>query len=247
MAVKLEPGCIIEDADLSGVDFAEIDHAGATLTQCILRDVQFTGTCLQDARLTQVRLIRCRFANVDMRDAIFEDCSFIDDAGHTGAQFAFSRLDQARFRRCELSFAKIDRSTLFGVEFDACNMRGAEFHKADFSRTFGRKLVKTAATLRGCNLEFADLNGVRMPDCELSNSNFREAVLFDSDLEGADLRGSDLVLALTAGAKFARADLRGADVADLNLRELATLEGMIVSAGQQPHLLAAMGLDVYPD
>lgn len=88
---------------------------------------------------------------------------------------------------------------------------------------------------------------MRMPDCELSNPNFREAVLFDSDLEGADLRGSDLVLALTAGAKFARADLRGADVADLNLRELATPGGMIVSADQQPQLLAAMGLDVYPD
>lgn len=247
MAMKLEPGCMIENADLSGVDFAEIDLAGATLTQCVLRDVQLTGTCLQDARLTEVRLIRCRFANVDMRDAIFEGCSFIDDAGHTGAQFVFSRLDQTRFRRCDLSFAKIDRSTLFGIEFDACNMRGAELHKADFSRAFGRKLVKTAAAFRGCNLEFADLNGVRMPDCELSNSNLREAVLFDSDLEGADLRGSDLVLALTAGAKFARADLRGADVADLNLRELATLDGMIVSAGQQPHLLAAMGLDVYPD
>lgn len=245
--MKLKPGCVIENADLSGLDFAEIDMAGATLSKCVLRDVQLTGSCLQDARFAEVRLIRCRFANVDMRDAIFEDCSFIDDAGHTGTQFAFSRLDQARFRRCDLSFAKIDRSTLFGVEFDACNMRGAEFHKADFSRTFGRKLVKTAARMRGCNLEFADLNGVRMPDCDLSNSSFREAVLFDSDLEGADLRGSDLVLALTAGAKFARADLRGADVTDLNLRELATLEGLIVSADQQTHLLAAMGLEVYPD
>lgn len=222
--MKLEPGCTIANADLSGLDFAEIDLAGATLTKCVLRDVQFTGSCLQDVRFAGVHLIRCRFANVDMRDALFEDCSFIDDAGHIGAQFAFSRLDQSRFRRCDLSFAKIDRSTLFGIEFEGCNMRGAEFHKADFSRTFGRKLVKTAAALRGCNLEFADLNGIRMPDCDLSNSCFREAVLFDSDLEGADLRGSDLVLALTAGAKFARADLRGADVTGLNLREVATLE-----------------------
>lgn len=229
---------------MSGCDFADADIAGAVLTGCVMRDVQFTGTCLQDARLTGCRLIRSRFANVDMRDAVFENCSFIDDEGHVGAQFAFSRLEQTRFDRCDLSFAKYDRSALFAIELDACNMRGAAFHKADFGRSFGRTLVKTAATMRGCNLEFADLNGVRMPDCDLSGSNFREAVLFDADLEGADLRGCDFVLALTAGAKLARADVRGADLAGLNLRELASLEGMIVSADQQPHLLAAMGLEV---
>jgi len=242
--VKLEPNCIAKDADLSDHDFADADLAGAVLTDCVMRDVQFTGTCLQDARLTRCRLIRCRFANADLRDAIFDNCSFIDDEGHVGAQFAFSRIEQTRFNRCDLSFAKFDRSTLFGVEIEACNLRGAVFDKADFSRTFGRTLVKTAATMRSCNFEFADLNGVRMPDCDLSGSSFREAVLFDANLEGADLRGSDLVLALTAGARLARADVRGAELAGLNLRELASLEGMIVSADQQPHLLAAMGLDV---
>ena len=85
-----------------------------------------------------------------------------------------------------------------------------------------------------------------MPGCDLSGSNFREAVLFDADLEGADLRGADLVQALTAGAKLARADLREADVAGLNLKELASLDGLIISADQQPHLLAAMGLEIYP-
>lgn len=244
MTVKLEPNCIIQDADLSDHDFADADLAGAALTDCVMRDVQFTGTCLQDARLTRCRLIRCRFANADLRDAIFENCSFIDDIAHAGAQFAFSRLEQTRFNRCDLSFAKFDRSALFGVEMDACNMRGAAFDKADFSRTFGRTLVKTMATMRGCNLEFADLNGARMPDCDLSGSNFREAVLFDANLEGADLRGCDFVLALTAGAKLARTDFRGAELAGLNLRELASLEGMIVSPDQQPHLLAAMGLDL---
>lgn len=245
--MKLEPACIIDDTDLSDHVFSDADLAGAKLTACVMRDVQFSGTCLQDARFDGCRFVRCRFANVDLRDAVFENCSFGDDSGHIGTQFAFSRIEQARFDRCDLSFAKFDRSSLFGIEFTACNLRGAVFHKADFFCAFSRKLVKSALKMRSCNLEFADLNDARMPGGDLTGSNFREAILFDADLEDADLRGCDLVQALISGAKLARADLRGADVSGLNLKELATIEGMIVSADQQYPLLSAMGLDVYAE
>lgn len=247
MTIALEPGCTITGVDISEGLFAEADLAGARFTDCTLRDVQLSGTCLQDARFINCRLIRCRFANADLRDALFEGCNFGDEAGHEGVQFAFSQLDQARFLRSDLSFARFDHSSLFGVEADACNLRGAIFHKADFSRAFGRKLVKTAATIRGCNLEIADLTDARLAGADLAGSNFREALLLDADLEGADLRGCDFVQALTHGAKFARADVRDADLAGLCLRELASMDGMIISADQQFPLLAAMGLEIYAD
>ena len=98
----------------------------------------------------------------------------------------------------------------------------------------------------GLNLELADLAELRMPDCDLNNSRFREAVLFDADFEGADLRGCDFVQALTAGAKFARADMRGADLSGMSLVELGSFARMMVSADQQYPLLAALGVDVFP-
>ena len=67
----------------------------------------------------------------------------------------------------------------------------------------------------------------------------------DADLEGADLRECDLFQALTAGAKLARTDLRGAEVSGLNLVELGSVAAMKVAADQQYRLLTALGLDVY--
>ena len=244
--MKLEPGTILNGTDLSDVDFSELDLSGATFDACTIVDANVSGTCFEGARFSKCSMIRSRFANVDFRDAIFEDCSFADDQGHIGAQFAFSRVEEARFYRCDLSFAKFERSELYGVEIETCNLRGAVFKKVDFARAFGSKVVKWAGAIKGCNLELADLAELRMPDCDLNNSRFREAVLFDADFEGADLRGCDFVQALTAGAKFARADMRGADLSGMSLVELGSFARMMVSADQQYLLLAALGVDVFP-
>lgn len=245
--MKLETGGLVRGEDLSGADFSDADLAGIRFERCVLRDAHLIGTCLQDARFRDCRIVRCRFANVDLRDAMFENCAFGDDAGHVGAQFVFSQLDQVMFDRCDLSFAGIERSTLYGAEFRNSNLRGAAFHKADFSRALGRRLVKWAGVIAGCNLELADLTELRMPGCDLRDSILREAVLFDADLEGANLTNCDLTRAQMAGAKLARADLRGSDVAGMNLRELGSIDWMMVSADQQYPLLFALGIDVRAD
>lgn len=245
--MNLASGAALEGEDLSDVDFTDRDLTDLVLTDCVVRDAQFQGTILQGARFTRCRLMRCRFARADLREAVFEDCVFADDDGHVGVQFAFSRLEEVRLARCDLSFAKVDRSSLYGAELDGCNLRGAAFLKADFGRAFGRSVVRTAAVFRGCNLELADMAELRAPECEFAGSSFREAVLVDADLEGADLRGCDLFQALTAGAKLARADLRGAEVSGLNLLELGSVDGLKVDVDQQYRLLTALGIEVYAE
>ena len=178
---------------------------------------------------------------------MFEDCNFADEDGHVGVQFAFGRLDEARIRKCDLSFARFERLSAYGLELETCNLRGATFVRADFSRAFGRSVVQYSGAMRGCNLELADLTQLRLPKGDLNRSNFREAVLVDADLEGADLRECDLFQALTVGAKLAGADLRGAEVSGLNLTELATLQGMKITVDQQYRLLNAMGVDVHAE
>ncbi|MDH4745181.1 pentapeptide repeat-containing protein [Sphingomonas sp. CBMAI 2297] len=245
--MAIEAGGVAHGEDLSAGEFGDADLAGARFENCVLRVVQLTGTCLQDARFRDCRIIRCRFANADLRDARFENCSFADDAGHAGVQFAFSQLDQVAFERCDLSFARIERSSLHAGALRGCNLRGAVFHKVDFGHALGRRLVKWAGVIADCNLELADLSELRMPDCTLTGSRLREALLFDAELEGADLRGCDFTNAQLAGAKLARADLRGGELAGMVLRELGSVEGMMVSADQQFALLTALGLDVHPD
>jgi fluoroquinolone resistance protein len=124
---------------------------------------------------------------------------------------------------------------------------GARFHRADFSRAFGPKVIRTAASFAGCSCELTDLSDARLPGCDLSGVSFREADLTGADLEGCDLSKADLFQALTAGAKLAQADLRGAEVSGLDLRALGSLAGMKVTLAQQYALLTAMGLDVYAE
>jgi fluoroquinolone resistance protein len=235
----------VSGANLSGFDWADADLAEAAFVDCLIEDVQFANTILNGARFTNCRIARCRAAHADLREALFEDCGFADGQTHTGLVVAFSELEQARFRNCDLSFSQFDRSGLHAVEMIDCNLRGARFHRADFSRSFGRNIVRTHASFRDCNLELAEMADIRLPGCDLSHCNLREADLSGADLEGADLRESDLFGTLLSAAKLAGADLRGAEVSGLNLLDLASRIGLKITADQQYRLLTALGVDVH--
>ena len=227
LQAALAKGAPIEDADLSAIDWKDLACDEANFIRC--------------------RFIGCRFAHTDFRGATFEDCIFTDKAASKGSTLAFTELREARLLRCDLSFCHFDRSKLFDIKMDRCNLLGARFDHADFSHTIGRKVVPIKATLHRCNFEIASLAGVRLPQCDLSGSIFREADLTDADLTGAILRDCDLEKCELLRAKLAEADLRGAKIAGLNLLSLATMQGLKVSQDQQWMLLAALGIEVHPD
>ncbi|MBS0411955.1 MAG: pentapeptide repeat-containing protein, partial [Proteobacteria bacterium] len=161
--------------------------------------------------------------------------------------FAFARLDEARFTRCDLTHARFEGADLYAVVMDACNLMGAAFPRASFTRAFGRSVVRAAATLTDCNFELADLSAVRLPACDLSRSRFREADLSRADLEGAQMAVADLFQAIVDEARLAGADLRGAEVSGLDLRRLASYQDLKINPDQQYRLLEALGVDVEPE
>ena len=215
----------VTGARLSAFDWTDADLAEAAFDDCLIEDAQFSNTVLNGARFTNCRIVRCRAAHADLREAVFDNCGFADAETHAGLIIAFSELEQARFVNCDLTLSQFDRSSLHAITLEDCNLRGARFHRADFSRSFGRNIVRTAASFRDCNLELAEMADVRLPGCDLSRCNLREA-----DLGGADLEG---------------ADLRGAEISGLNLLALASREGLKVNADQQYRLLTALGVDVH--
>lgn len=243
----LAAGLAYEDLELSGVDFDERDLSDIKLTRCTLVDVQLSSMMFAGARFTDCKFTRCRFAHADLRETTFIRCRFDDPDSHSGVQIAFSQIDQAVFEACDLSFADIERSSLWAVAFKATNLRGARFHRADFTRTFSGKTAHTAATFARCNLELADLSDAILRTCDLAGSSLREADLTDADLEACDLKNCDFFQALTGEAKLAGADLRGAELSGMDLMTLGSHAGMKVTLSQQQTLLSAMGLDVYAD
>jgi len=125
-----------------------------------------------------------------------------------------------------------------------CNLTGARFSTADFSRALSRKRIETRANFQGCKLDVADLSGAKLPGCSLAGCRLREADLSNADLTDADLTGSDLFQAILDGAKLTGADLRGAEVSGLNLMGAADFIGIKIADDQMFRLLEAMGVDV---
>src|SRR5450432_1680594 len=87
-----------DDADLSDIWFED----------CAITDGAFASTIMRGARLVNCRLARCRFPHADLRETTFEDCVFADPKTQQGASFAFGRLDQSRFARCDLTHARFE-------------------------------------------------------------------------------------------------------------------------------------------
>ena len=243
----IAPGEIVRGERLDDVDWTDADATEAVFEDCEIRGANFGATVLEGARFIRCRLLRCRLARAEARVAVFEDCLFADPSDHTGVAVAFSRLEMARFSRCDLSFAHFDRCEMHAIRLEDCNLRGARFQRVDFTRSQGRRRSPVAATLTRCNFHLADLAEAVLPGCDLAGSRFREADLSRADFEGADLRDCDLFGADTVGAKLAGADLRGAEVSGLDLFALASRAGVKVSLDQQYPLLTALGIDVHVD
>jgi hypothetical protein len=186
-------------------------------------------------------------ADTDLRGAVFEDCALTDADAHAGLVVSFSRLEDARFSRSDLSFARFERSDAYDLRVEDCNLRGARIQQVDFSKSLGRRVLRTSGAFRRCNFHLAEMADVSLRGWDLSGSRFREADLSGADLEGADLSGCDLFGAILSRARLAGADLRRAEIAGLDLTALATRAGLKITAGQQHLLLAALGIDVSLD
>jgi fluoroquinolone resistance protein len=228
---------------LSDDHWPELDCAGARFTDCTFERVQFSNAMLEEAQFSNCRFIACRFSHAELASARFADCRFTDD-GAKGCSFAFSNLQRAEFSGCDLSQTVFDRTDMFAVEMRDCNLTGARFATADFSRALSRKTIETRAIFQDCKLDVADLSGVKLPGCSLNGCRLREADLSNADLTDADLTGSDLFQAILDGAKMAGVDLRGAEVSGVNLTRAADFVGVKVSDDQMFRLLEAMGVEV---
>jgi fluoroquinolone resistance protein len=248
LKAMLAAGTPIAGATCEGVDWSDLDAEAAVFTDCLFQAAHFANSNFGGARFIRCRFPRARFSRADLKDCGFEDCVFVERSKETvGCTFMLSELRQARFARCDLSFATFERSDMFAIEMDPCNLRGTRFEKADFSHAYGRKIVRSRGAFRNCNLELADLTETRLADCDFSGSRLREADFTAADLTDSVLRDCDLFQTVLTGTKLDGADLRGAEISGLKLLHLASFARMKITQSQQHILLDGIGVDVHAE
>lgn len=236
--VSFRPTGIQVAFTIVGEDFSKHDLSGFELRQIALVDCRLNGAKLAGTQFASIE--RCSLDGCDGSAASFTraHCSSLKGANLVGASF-YGSLADLDFRDAQADGAQF--ITLHSAP-PASQLRfsGASLAKATFH---GMKMP-------GVDFERAVVSNAQFANCDLTQSNLRSARLTGASLVGCDLKKSDLSGADLSRANLAEADLSdakvdGADVTDANLRG-AILANVDVNAlkGYDPN--AAQGGSVGP-
>jgi fluoroquinolone resistance protein len=192
-----------------------------------VEDEVYSGDDWYGEEMDDRTYLRCRFADVDLTEAVvrgskFEECQFLN------VKFNASRHLDSAYLRCTFR-----RCNFFEATFDGCKLVGSSFQECSL-----RPLVVTGGDWSFVNLATADLRsavfrGVRMREADLGGANLAEATLSTVDLSGARW----------AKAKLVKADLRGSDLTSLDLHT-CEISGAVIDGDQAVVLALALGFTV---
>ena len=243
--IEANAGCA--DRDLSELDFEALSgDEPLTFRDCTLTGARVKGDALSRSQWINCRIRNTEFVGTDLREAHFLRCVFFDAEAARGVAFRFCDLTRASFSDSNLSMSQFVGGSAHEIAFADCQMRGAKFEKMDFAFATKRRRINKARFER-CLMNDATLAGLDLGGCEFHDCALTQASFERSDLTNAALANCHLAYAETAQADFSGADLRGSDLSGFKLAELRGYSGLRVSAGQQPELLAGLGVEVFPD
>lgn len=177
-----------------------------TMEEVYIKDKSFEG---KDP-IVRGEYERCTFKNVhgtkmDLSECIFTDCSFV------GCDLSMAKLQKTsfasvQFRGCKLLGLAFDTCNPFGLSFsfNDCLLNHASFFKARISKT---TFIK--CQLKEADFTEADLTGVVFDNCDLQGSTFDNTILEKADLRTAFNFSINPVNNRIRKAKFSIAGLAG--------------------------------------
>ena len=144
----LEPGEVLEGAELESCRFERAVLEGAVLRGCTFTDCAFTG---------------CNLNRVDLDGSRFRDCTFLDC---TALAVTWTRAGAAPlsarawdFERCRLDLASFQEAEMADSRLVDCSLREADFAGADAQRVSFSGSDLGGAVFVGTDLRGASLVG----------------------------------------------------------------------------------------
>jgi uncharacterized protein YjbI with pentapeptide repeats len=120
-------------------------------------------------------------------------CAIISDFDFSGRDLHGMHFDHSTFSRCRFVGALLYTATFFHTKAEGCDMRDADFVKAELFDSDLRDVCLDGANLRratlnGCDLRGASLRRADLTGAMVSECDLRGAVLDQSNLSDAFLR-----------------------------------------------------------
>ncbi|SNS48259.1 Uncharacterized protein YjbI, contains pentapeptide repeats [Sphingomonas laterariae] len=218
----------LRNRSLSRDDVAALVGSPQHVVDCELEALDLSGFDLTDWQFE-----RCNLRRADFSKAISEGTHWRSCRGPF-ASFSGSQLDGAKFTSSDFNNADFRRSSLANATFHGCKLTGADLADARGMDIGFEESLLINAKLNGHVFRGRTLKRVDFSQADLRNCDFRSTIF-----EECQLRET-----LVAGARFAGADLRAADLGGLRLSDASTFRGAIISRDQAGQLLAEFGLQV---
>lgn len=203
----------------------------------------FTHMDLQQVIYQDCNFYHCSFDRADLRDAKFIRCRFIEPKSLEGCRFQHANLKDASFQDCHLAMSEFVGADCFGAEFRQCDLKGANFLRANFVNRINHKSYFCSVFITGCNLAYSNFERALLEKCDLYENRWNGANLFGVSFVGSDLSRGEFSSEQWQNANFEQADITHVDLEGVDLRK-TSLFGAKISDWQQQQLLEGFGLIV---
>lgn len=150
----------------------------------IYHQQDFSHQDLQQHVYEGCQFINCCFDRSDLRDAKFINCKFIEAQALEGCSFQYANLKDASFENCMLAMNQFVGAECFGIEFRQCDLKGANFQRANFVNRISHSAYFCSAYITGCNLTYANFERTLLEKCELFENRWKGANLFGASMQG---------------------------------------------------------------
>ena len=201
----------------------------------------FSKQELHSAVFEACKFYNCSFEYADLREAQFVDCRFIESGAIEGCSFNHANLRDASFKGCQLAMSQFVSAECFGIEMRDCDLKGANFVRANFTNRISHKAYFCSAYITRCNLSYTNFERAVLEKCELFENRWNGAHLFGVNFKGADLSSGEFSSEQWESANFEECNLAHVDLEGVDVRRVS-LFGAKICDWQQEQLLSQLGI-----
>ena len=189
----------------------------------------------------------CNFAGANLRsaelsDCEFHHCEFNDRASELPADLSYANIRHSCFYHCNLTVVDAIHMKAYGARFEQCQMQGLDLQYADFCMPVAQSNL-VDLHIQDCNLSFANLSHCYLSQALIKGCRCIEVCLDYADLTGAEIVDCELHGLQATGLTIVDADLRGSAFNNLN-PTVIDMTGVRLDPEQLMYLAEALGIVV---
>jgi len=187
LQTALAEGDSIEGLSFEGDYLEDVEGVVLDFNRCLFRHVTFCPCNIERIHLTDCRFEMCDLSGFQLREGTMRRVC-LEDCRCAGSVFSHMSLRDARFLRCQLSYACFVDSKLQDVSFEECQMNHTLLHGC----------TQKALSLVGCDMVQSEIIETSMGGVDLSSCSIDGLRTSIKWLEGAaiSLAQSPVVLGL---------------------------------------------------